>query len=112
MKIDVIRIPGTSKSKPCFEILKDGVKVAEETIAGRQDVQPAFLRVVARVKAEFQVTLHPAGRDQEKHMIWISEAPAPKTVKETPKVSTELLSKGIKAAQSPNPTINRATPKS
>src|ERR1700730_14858585 len=108
MKIDVIRIPGTSKSKPCFEILKDGVKVAEETIAGRQDVQPAFLRVVARVKAEFQVALRSAGRDSEKRLCWTSEPPASKAVKETPKVSPALLQKGIKEA-SQSGVIHRGT---
>jgi len=112
MTILIKRIPGDGKQKPAFRILKDGLPVHEETIAGRADVQPAFLRVVAFSEKNFQLkAFFPAGRDQQKHLTWTSERPAPKPVKEA-KVSTAILHAGIKAAQSPAAVIHRATPKS
>jgi hypothetical protein len=112
MTIMVKRVPGSNKQKPSFHIFKDGLLYHEEVIDGRRDVQPAFIRVTNRCKTEFQVELHAAGRDANKLLTWSSEGPAPKPAKEIakpPKVTAELLAKGVKAGNQPA-IVHRATP--
>jgi hypothetical protein len=95
MKIQIVRIPGAAKSQPAFQILKDGIQVHQEVIAGRKDAQPAFLRAVSFCKTTFAVELYPAGRNDQKHRTWSSEKPEAKT----PKVPTELLHKAVTQEQ-------------
>jgi hypothetical protein len=100
MKIIVIRVPGNGKTLPAFHILQDGKMIHEETIAGRQDVAPAMVRVVQFVKKGYNLELHPAGRDSEKRMTWTSEVPkteAPKS--ETSKITPKMLAAGTKASE-------------
>lgn len=77
-KILVLRFAGTEKEKPQFRIYKDGTSAFTEEIEGRQDVQPAFLRVQNKVKTQFGVEqLFPNGRDKQKHLTWTSVNPNP-----------------------------------
>lgn len=78
-KILVKRFKGTDEVKPMFKIYKDGALFSQEEIGGRQDVQPAFLRVQNRVKKEFGVELESAGRDAQKHLQWMSVNSQPPT---------------------------------
>lgn len=87
-KILVKRFAGTEKEKPAFRVYKDGTSAFSEEIEGRQDVQPAFLRVQNKVKTQYGVEqLFPAGRDAQKHLQWMSVNPNQQ--KEPPAASTK-----------------------
>jgi len=83
VKVVVKRFKGTDETKPMFKAYdKSGALMFQEEIGGKSDVQPAFLRVQNKLKAQCGVEeLFSIGRDNGKHLQWSSinpkEPPAP-----------------------------------